>query len=181
MALERPGCAEPVQRVDDEIGVAQPAIAVVPGALSVRCFGHGGRQRRDDASGVVERIELQRDGRADHLVLPFERDREVAHPVPPVARSLLVQAAPGLERTCLQRFVRAKDEGQRIVDQEAAGFDHMRDRRVGRQPQPVDGHFGAYVMTAEGHRRLRRAVIATRGEANADPRPPGEPPYEARS
>ena len=46
--------ADAVERLDDEIGIAQPAIAVIPGAAGVRRFRNRRGVRGDDAAGLVE-------------------------------------------------------------------------------------------------------------------------------
>src|SRR6266498_3403623 len=68
VALHRLCGAEAVQRVHDEVGVAQPAVAVVPRAVRVRRFGDRRRQRGDDGAGILEHVQLQR----DPLAIPFE-------------------------------------------------------------------------------------------------------------
>ena len=65
--------AEAIQRFDDEIRVPEPAEAVVPVADRARRLGNRSRMRRDDRSGLGEAAELQRDRRAHHRLLPFER------------------------------------------------------------------------------------------------------------
>ena len=96
VALHRPRRAEPVQRLHDKIGVAQPAEAVVPVAPLSGASGMRRGQRRDDGAGLLVGAELQRDRRADHRLLPFERHREAAHPVQPVIRSRRETAADAL-------------------------------------------------------------------------------------
>jgi hypothetical protein len=61
VAFHRRRRAEAVQRVDDEVAVAQPAIAVVPVALGVRRLRDRRRHRGDDRAGVLVGIELERD------------------------------------------------------------------------------------------------------------------------
>ena len=60
-ALHGPGGADAVQGVHGEVGVPDPAIAVVPIAARSRIFRNRGRQRGDDSAGLVEAAELQRD------------------------------------------------------------------------------------------------------------------------
>ena len=87
VALHGVGGIEPVERIDDEIAVAQPAIAIVPVASRRRRLGYRCRHRGDDRAGVVEGVLLQRDGGADDGVLPFERNGQSPHPVAPVAHA----------------------------------------------------------------------------------------------
>jgi hypothetical protein len=76
--------AEAVERLDDEVAVAQPAVAVIPVAAAARALGHRGGERGEHGAGVLVGAQLERDRRADHRLLPFERDRESPHPVVPV-------------------------------------------------------------------------------------------------
>jgi hypothetical protein len=47
-----------VQRLHDKIGVAQPAITIIPGATAVRRFRNRGRQRGDNSSRLFEAAEF---------------------------------------------------------------------------------------------------------------------------
>ena len=85
VALEGAGRPEPVQRIDDEVRVAQPAIAVVPVALRAVRFRQRSRERGDDSAGVVERVEFESDRCTYDLLLPLQGDREVSDPASPIA------------------------------------------------------------------------------------------------
>ena len=52
------GGAQAVQRMDDEIGIPQPAEPVVPVALGIRNLGDRGRHRRDDRPAFLEVAQL---------------------------------------------------------------------------------------------------------------------------
>ena len=86
---------------------------------------------------------------------------------------------PGLVRARRERLVGTEDEGQRALDQQAARFDHVCDRRVGRQAQRIRRYVSTDMVTAEGHRRHRRAVLAAWGEADLDPRAASQPVHDA--
>ena len=79
--LHRPGGADAVERLDHEIGVAQPAIAIVPVAPGIGRFRQRGGQRRHDAAGLLEIGKLQGDGGADGGVLPFIGEWKAAAPI----------------------------------------------------------------------------------------------------
>ena len=96
-ALHRRGGADAVEREHGEIGVANPAEAIIPVALLVGRLGHGGGERRDDRAGFLEGAHLQGDGGADHLVLPFVGHVELARPGLPVFVGLVVEFAPDAE------------------------------------------------------------------------------------
>ena len=82
--LHRARRAQAIERLHHEIAVAQPAVAIVPVARAVRRFRDGGGQRREHGAGVFVGAQLERDGRADHRVLPVRRHRKRAHPLLPV-------------------------------------------------------------------------------------------------
>ena len=52
--LHRARGADAVERLHDEIGVAQPAIAIIPGAAGRRRLRNRSRVRGDDPAGLVE-------------------------------------------------------------------------------------------------------------------------------
>ena len=118
--LHRRDFGEPVERADDEEGVAQPAVAVVPVALGSGRFGNAGRHRRHDRAGLLVHAELERDRRADHGVLPFERHRQRARPVLPVVGGALLEIARGFGDAGADRLVDAEDQVRRPVEQVTA-------------------------------------------------------------
>ena len=67
--------------------------------------------RGDDGAGFLEIAELERDGGADDRVLPFERDRQRAHPIPPVVVGALDEFAAGRCQVALERLVRRRTRG----------------------------------------------------------------------
>ena len=66
IAFEHVERAEPVQRLDGVISVADPAVAIVPVAARIGRLGDRGGQRGDDRAGLLVLAELQRDRGADH-------------------------------------------------------------------------------------------------------------------
>src|SRR5262245_66517794 len=62
--------AETIERFDDEIGVSEPTVAVIPRAPGAWRFGYGRRQRGDDGAGLLEIGKLERDRGADDGILP---------------------------------------------------------------------------------------------------------------
>ena len=56
-------------------------------------------------------LSFERDRRADHRVLPFERDAEIAHPLPPVGGGLLEEVAPDFRDRTLHGLVGSEDQG----------------------------------------------------------------------
>ena len=105
VALHRGRRTQAVERIDDEVAVAQPAIAIVPVAPAAWRFGDRRRHGGDDRAGVVEGVLLEGDGGADDSGLPFEWDAEAAHPVAP-AGDRLVDEPRGRPRRCPRRLFR---------------------------------------------------------------------------
>ena len=184
--------AQPPQRLDDERGVAQPAEAVVPGALGAERLGNAGRRRGDDRAGVDDRRAAS--GTAPSAAPP--RARTTA------ARSVFAHARQPrdrqLERALDRRRVESTSGGrpalsakkQRPIDAErrgrrrwyGAGTFECRYRRVRaadapRGPRPVgdDLDVGARVVgpRIEAHAQRAacpRAAAAAGGSRSARPR-----------
>ena len=132
--LHRARRADAVERLHDEIGVAQPAIAIVPGAAGGRRLRDRSGVRGDDAAGLVEIAELERDGGADNGFLPIVRDRQAAHPVHPIIVRALEEIATGLLQVAGERLVRTEHQVQRAREHERRLAVDQRERRVRRQP-----------------------------------------------
>ena len=64
IAFEHVERAEPVERLHRVIGVADPAVAIVPVALRVGVLGDRGGQRGDDRAGFLVLAQLERDRRS---------------------------------------------------------------------------------------------------------------------
>ena len=62
-------------------------------------------KRGNDRAGFFEAAELERDRSADHRLLPFVRDVEVADPVEPVVPGLIVELAGKARDYVGQRLV----------------------------------------------------------------------------
>ncbi len=115
VALHGARDAQAVERMDDEIGVAQPAETVIPVAYAAGRFGNRSGHGGDDRAGVVEGVQLQGDGGADHHVLPFEGNGQAAHPVGPVAAGIFVKRAAHFMRRTADRLVRSHQQGQAVM------------------------------------------------------------------
>src|SRR3546814_6637792 len=75
--------AQPVERLHRVIGVAYPAIAIVPVPARIGIFGNGRGERGDDGPRFLMLAELEGDCSADHRLLPFKRRGEAARPGAP--------------------------------------------------------------------------------------------------
>ena len=172
--------AEPVQRLDRVISVADPAVAIVPVAAAVRRLGDRGGQRGDDRAGLLVLAQLQRDRGADHDLLPFERDGEAAHPVAPMRRRSGGASSPASGRRCRRTARRGRGRnaaasssrklrpssrwptGASVVSRSGCGFEQIAD-----------------VVGAAGPLGVARAPVGRRVERDPDPRRAGERPDDA--
>ena len=168
VALHRAGGAQAVERLDDEVGVPQPAEAVVPVAAAVRRFGDRSGHRREHGSGLLETAELERDRGPDHRLLPLEGDRQVAHELAPPGFC----PAPELSRHGVhglgQALVRPEQQGERLLQDEGDLVGDQRDRRVGGQPERQIRPDVADVVASTGQFGAARAVVEARSQADAD-------------
>src|SRR5437667_3469793 len=71
IAFRSSNIADATENVDDEARVARPAVAVVPGALSIWRLRNRGCDRRDDRARRLVDVQLQRDGGAHYAVPPL--------------------------------------------------------------------------------------------------------------
>ena len=154
--------ADPVQRLHRVIGIAQPAVTVVPVALRPRSLGHRSGQRGDDRAGLLVLAELQRDGTADDLVLPFERDRQAANPQAPVSPRAFLHPPQFGAQVPADRLVRAEEEMLVALDPPAALFQQVPDGRIGAEPHRLLAQAIADVVGAAG-RACRLCAVAMPG------------------
>ena len=162
--------AEAVERADGEIGVAQPAEAVVPIALRARRFRHRSGDGGDDGAAVLDRAELERDRRAYDGVLPLERHRQVARPLAPVIVRPLLEFARDLMHRTRQRLVLRQDEIDGLVQEERRLVEHVGDRHFRRQAQHMVRQDVADMVAAARDFRGLGAVIAGWAQPYADTR-----------
>ncbi len=170
VALHRLRGAEAVKGADDEVGIAQPAEAIVPVALRAGRLGNGSGMRRDDGAGLLEVAELQGDGGADDRLLPVERDTKAAHPSAPIAMRPLQEFAGDIVDRGFQRLVRSENERHRMGQGKRRLVGDVGKRRVGGQAQDVGAAAVAYVVGADRHAVGRPAVIECRPQADGHPR-----------
>ena len=168
------GGAEPVQRVDDEIGVAQPAVAVVPVSRRRRRFRNRGRVGGDDRAGLHETAHFERDRRAHHRRLPFERHREIAHPGEPMLVGPVEKFPACRVDGAEERIVLAEDQVHRAGEREGDLVDDIRQRRVRRQTQDLRAADIANVVGADDDVLRRTPVVVRRPHADDDARQAGE-------
>ena len=129
--------------------------------------------RGNDAAGLVEIGELQRNGGADDRLLPIVGDRQPAHPFHPVVVRAFEEIAAGFLQVAGERLVGTEHQMQRPGHHEGRlAVDH-RQRRIGGQAD--GGAVGgiADMIAAERTIRNRLAVIVGRPHSNGDARQAG--------
>ena len=104
------GVPEPLERVQREVRVAQPAEAVVPGAPGPGMLGEARRRRGEERARVLVLVELERERRADDLALVVARHARALHPAAPVVERALEEALGRLLETGLERLAPGEDE-----------------------------------------------------------------------
>ncbi len=174
IVLHDRGRAEPVERADHEIRVAQPAVAIIPVALGVRGLGDRGGHGRDHRAGFGVGRQLQRDRRADNGLLPVVGDRQRAHPVAPVIAGLLEEASADFRRRFEQGFIGGGDQRMGAVRHESALVEDIADRYVGGQPQHARVRHIAQMVRAARDADLIGAVVADRAHAHSHARRAGQ-------
>ena len=127
---------EPPQRAEHVVAVAQPAVAVVPGASAARRLGDRGRRRGHDRAGVLEAVQLERERRADDLGLALRRDVALLDPALPVAQRLAQEALAERGQRLLDRLAPGQHEVLRRRQREGPPAE-VRERDVGGQAQPA--------------------------------------------
>ena len=130
--------------------------------------------RGDDAAGLVEIGELERDRGADDGLLPIVGDRQPAHPFHPIIVRAFEEIAAGLLQIAGERLVRTEHQMQRPRQNERRLAVDQRQRRV--RGQADDGRVVgiADVIAAERAVRQRLAVIAGRPHPDGDARQAGD-------
>ncbi len=176
VVLQQVDRAQTVQRPHHVIGVADPAVAVVPVAPALGRLGHRGGHGRDDRAGFLIGAELQRDRRADHRLLTVERQVEGAHPVLPIGDGAVQGGGDAGADVLVVALVGTEEEGVGPLQPEGPLVEDVGHRTVGGQPE---GHVRAQI--ADVVRTVRRfgparAPVGRRAQAHADARRPAQRP-----
>ncbi|MNI37516.1 hypothetical protein D3C73_916090 [compost metagenome] len=172
--------AQPVQRPHRIVGVADPAVAIVPVAPAFGEFRHGGGHRGDDGAGLLIDAQLQGDGGADHRFLPVQRQVEGPGPVLPVRNGQVQGGVDARQDRLIITFIRSQEEGHLLLQTESPLVQHMADRAVGGQPQ---GHIAAQIADVVGARGMlsaARAPVGRRAQAYGDARRSDQRTHHAR-
>ena len=162
---------QPPQRLDDERGVAQPAVAVVPGPLGAERLGDAGRGRGDDRAGVEVGVQLQAQRRAQHHLRPEGRQRAALRPRPPAGHGQLERVLDRRRVVHVGRPAGAQGEVVRHDRRGTAG-----PRRWSSRPGSSAGTAAAVRRAPRGPRRSppiatgRPGVVGSRVEDHPQPR-----------
>ncbi len=112
--LHRLRRTDAVERLHHEIGVAQPAIAIVPGPARPGRFRDRGRMRRDDAAGLLEAAQLERDRGADDGLLPIIGNRQSPDPVHPIVAGAVAELPARRRQSAGEGFIGPEHEMDRV-------------------------------------------------------------------
>ena len=126
--------AESLERVEREVRVAQPAEAVVPVAPGPRVLGKARRRGGKQRARVFVLVELERERRANDLVLVVARHARALHPAAPVVERALEEALGGLLETGLERLAPGEDEMAVVLEEEWPLVLDVGQRDVRREP-----------------------------------------------
>ena len=180
VVLEDVDRAQPVQRPHRVIGVANPAVAVVPVAPALLELRHRGRHGGDNGAGFFIGAQLQRDRRADHRLLIVERQIEFAHPVLPIGDRSIQRALNAVADILVVALVRTKEEGVRPLQPEHALLQHMRHGTIGRQAEGDVGAHIADMVGSGGVRRRARPPVCRGPQPHTDAWCARQRPHDAR-
>ncbi len=179
IALQHVERAQPVERLHGVIGVADPAVAIVPVAPGIGMLGDRGGERGDDRAGFLMLAKLQRDRRSDHHVLPFERGGEAAHPALPLDDRVVQHALDRGGEAGREAFIGTEEEVQRALHPEQPLLLEKADRRVGRKAYRLAIEDVADVVRSGGGGDVALAPAPRRAQADADARAAGHRPHDA--
>ena len=107
-----------LERVQREVRVAQPAEAVVPVPSRSRVLGNARRRRGQQRARVLVLVELQRERRANDLLLVLAGDARPLDPTPPVVERPLEEPLGRLLEPGFERLAPGQHEVSVVLEQE---------------------------------------------------------------
>ena len=141
------------------MGIAQPAIAIVPVSRTAWFFGQAGGERREDRPGVFITVEFQCQGRTDDFLLIDDRDRALFHPGSPVLGRLIEKFVTDFDEIIFNPDSPRQCEVHLRRQDDRCFLAEVRQRHVGEQPQVVSSHFIPKVAAAAD--RTDRRLVPT--------------------
>ena len=117
IVLKRAHGGQSVQGSDREIGIPDPAIAVIPVARRALMFGQGCGQGGNDPAGFLVDAQFQGNRRPDDRILPIHGRGKAPRPLPPIGIGP-VKPVPSDPRYSIgQRFVRIQNKRNILIQQ----------------------------------------------------------------
>ena len=133
-------------------------------------FGDRGGERGHNRARFLMLTQFERDGRADNGLLPFKRNGQAAHPMPPFADGQIEHFLDCGGDIALKTFIGAKEEMQRTFEPEHLLVLDPPDRRRGGKAQRHMAEHIADMVRAARALHLSPGPIARRTQAYADAR-----------
>src|SRR5262245_39080287 len=140
--------AQVMKRREDEIRVAQPAIAVIPVATSARLFRKARRQGCQYSAGVFEAVEFQGQSGADDLLLMQQRHRAVFDPDAPVAYCLFEKVVCDFDEVVFNAESPCEAKIELLRQRNRNFFAEIGQRHVGQQAERLSADVVAQMVTA---------------------------------
>ena len=148
-----------VKRPNDKKCIAQPAIAVIPVALTARRFRNAGRHGGNNGAGVFKQRELERDGSPYHGRLPFEWNMQTLAPFAPIRNGFLFKQASRIGNAIGQGLICAQQKIMFARQDKRLALAQVRDRRISCEPQGEGITHKAQVVAALGDCRVIPAPV----------------------
>ena len=133
-------------------------------------LGQARRRRGEQRARVLVLVELQRERRADDLVLVVARHARALHPPAPVVERALEEALRGLLETGLERLAPREDEVPVVLEQERPLVLDVREREVRREADGSREAGELDVVRRAPAADLLEAVLVRRAAAHAGSR-----------
>ena len=162
--------AQVMKRRECEIGVAQPAVAIVPVSPPAWLFGEARRQGCEDGARVFETVELQGQSGADDLLLMQQRHRAVFDPDAPVAYRLFKKVVCDFDEVVFNAESPREAKIELLSQRDRSFIAEIGQRHVGQQAERLAADVVAKMVTAP--HRLHRSFFPARDwpAAHADGR-----------
>src|SRR5512146_44975 len=181
VTLHGTGSPEAIQGIDYKIGIAQPAITVIPVSFTAGRLGYRGRHGRYYGAGIVVCVQLERDRGAYYGFLPFVRNPEETHALVPVLDGLFQETAADLAHSFMQGFVCPEQERNRVFQEKRGLLQNRGQRCIGRQPEGDRRRHISDVVATPGDFGTPRSIITGRtktqrysGTTGKSPDPPNQ-------
>ena len=129
------GVTEPLERVEREVRVAEPAVAVIPRAAGARVLRKARGRRGEQRARVLVLVELQHERRADHLALVVARHTRPLDPVAPMLDGAREESLGCVLEARLERLAEGQRQVVVTVEQERTAVLDVGERHVRRQPE----------------------------------------------